>query len=135
MRILIQEMKTIIRTVTENKQISKENSNTKDSPNPETQTKSNKENPNPLSFEVASIVRPSQTSPYGEAIKKPPPSEQRHGTKQEKNRSRSTSRTRSNPTKNKFEALETMETEDESPYLSKTQSKKKSNFKANLGKN
>ena len=77
MRILIQEMKTII-TVTENKQLSKENSNTKDSPNQETQTKSNKENPNALSFEVASIARPPQTSPYGETIKKPPPNEQKH---------------------------------------------------------
>ena len=38
MRILIQEMKTIIRTVTEDKQLSKENSNTKDSPDQETQT-------------------------------------------------------------------------------------------------
>ena len=33
MRILTQEMKTIIRTVTENKQLWKENSITKDSPN------------------------------------------------------------------------------------------------------
>ena len=35
MRMLIQEMKTIIRTVTENKRLSKENSNTKDSTNHE----------------------------------------------------------------------------------------------------
>ena len=64
-------MKTI-RTVTENKRLSKENSNTKNLPNQETQTKSNKKSPNALSFEVASIARPSQTFPYGEAIKKPP---------------------------------------------------------------
>ena len=69
MRILIQEMKTIIRTVTENKQLSKENSNTKNSPNQETQTKPNKENPRALSFEVASITKLPQTSPYEEAIK------------------------------------------------------------------
>ena len=81
--MLIQEMKTIIRTVTENKELSKENSNTKDSPNQETQTKSNKENPNALSFEVASVAKPPQTSPYREAIKKPPLNEQRHGTKLE----------------------------------------------------
>ena len=37
MRILIQEMKTIIRTVTENKQLSKENRSTKDSTNHERQ--------------------------------------------------------------------------------------------------
>ena len=72
MRILIQKMKTI-RTVTEN-----------NSPNQETQTKSKNENPNALSFEMASIARPSQTSPYGEAIKEPPPNEQRYGTKLEK---------------------------------------------------
>ena len=39
MRILIQEMKTIKRTVTENKQFSKENTNIKDSTNHERQTK------------------------------------------------------------------------------------------------
>ena len=33
---------------------------------------------------MASIPRPSQTFPYGEAIKKPPPNDQRHGTKLEK---------------------------------------------------
>ena len=71
-------MKTII--ITENKQLSKENSNSKDSPNQETQTKSI-ENPNALSFEVVSIARPPQTSPYEEAIKKTPPNEQRHSTK------------------------------------------------------
>ena len=64
MRMLIQEMKTIIRTVTENKQFSKENSNTKDTTNHERQTKSNKENRKALSFEVASITRSPQTSPY-----------------------------------------------------------------------
>ena len=53
MRILIQEMKTK-RTITENNQLSKENSNTKDSLNQKTLTKSNKENPNAFSFEVAS---------------------------------------------------------------------------------
>ena len=45
MKMLIQEMKTITRTVIENKQLSKENTNTKDSTNHERQTKSNKENP------------------------------------------------------------------------------------------
>ena len=60
MRILIQEMKTI-RTVTENEQHSKENSNTKDSPNQETQRK----NPIALFFEVAFIARPPQTSLMG----------------------------------------------------------------------
>ena len=119
MKILIQEMKTI-RTVTENKQLSKKNSNTKDSPNQETQTKSNKENLNALSFEVASIASPPQTSLYREAMKKPTPNEQRNGTKLEKK----WSRTRTTPTKNRFEALETIETEDETPYLNKTQSKK-----------
>ena len=68
MRILIQEMKTL-RTVTENKQLFKENSITKDSSNQETLTKSNKENPNALSFEVASIVRPQQTPPLWERFK------------------------------------------------------------------
>ena len=106
MRMLIQKLKAI-RTVTENKQLSKESSNTKDSPNQEMQTKPNKEKSNALSFEVASIARPPQISPYGEAIKKPPPNEQRHGTKLEKNRSKSTSRTITTLTKNRLEALET----------------------------
>ena len=83
MRILIQEMKTI-RTVTENKQLSRGNSKTKDSPNQETQTKSNKENPKAPCFEVASIARSPQTFSYGEAIKKPSPKEQMHGTRLEK---------------------------------------------------
>lgn len=70
MRTLIQEMKTIIKTITENKQLSKENSNTKTSTNQETQAKPNKENPKVLSSEVASTTRPSQTSPNRETIKK-----------------------------------------------------------------
>ena len=80
----IQEMKTLIRTFTENKQLSKENSNTKDSTNHERQTKSNKENPKALSFEVASVARPPQTSPHKETIKKPPANGPGHGTKPEK---------------------------------------------------
>ena len=84
MRILIQEIKTVRKTVTENKQLSKENSNIKDSPNQETQTKSNKENTKGPSFQVAYIPRAPQTSPYGEAINKLPLNEHRHGTKLEK---------------------------------------------------
>ena len=80
MRMLIQEMKTIIRIVTENKQFSKENTNIKDSTNHERQRKSNKENPKTLSFEVVSIARPSQTSPYEETLKTPPTPHQRIGT-------------------------------------------------------
>ena len=132
MRMLIQEIKTIIKTVTENKQLSKENTNTKDSINHERQTKSNKRNPKAFSFEVACIVRSPHTSPYEETIKNPAHfNRSGHGTKPEKNRSRSTSRTRTTPTKNRFEALET---EDEIPYINKTQTKKKSTLKTNPSK-
>ena len=68
MRILIQEMKTIRTIVTENKLFKKNSTNHK------TQTKSNK-NPKAPSFAVVSIAKPPQTSPYGKAIKKPPPAD------------------------------------------------------------
>ena len=40
---------------------------------------------------------------------------------------------RTTPAKNRFEALETMETEDKTPYLSKTQSKKQNSKKLKHG--
>ena len=129
MRILTQQMKTI-RTVTENKQLSKENSYTENSPNQEKQTKSNKENPNALSFEVSSIARPPQTSSYGEAIKKPPPNEQRHGTKLEKI---SQDQPRELELPQQKTDLKPWK-QNETPYLSKTQSKK-STLKSNPTKN
>ena len=49
MRILIQEIKTIIRTITENKQLSQKHSNTKDSPNQERQTRRT-QMPSPLKW-------------------------------------------------------------------------------------
>ena len=116
-------MKTI-RTITEKKQLPKENSNTKDLQNQEAQTKSNKENPNALSLEVASAARPPQTSTLWGSYKEITFYWTEASHKTRKNKSRSISRTRTTQTKNRFEALETMETEDKTPYQSKTQSKK-----------
>ena len=62
MRMLIQEMKTI-RTVTENSQ--------KKIQTPKIQ-QTTRQNPKTLSFEVTSITRPPQTSPYEETIDRHP---------------------------------------------------------------
>ena len=112
-KALIQEMKTIIRTVTENKPLAKKDTNIKIAINKEKQTK-NKENPK------APITRPLQTSPKRDTTKNSPPDKQGHGPKLGKNRSRS----RTTPTKNSFEASETMEIEYETPHQDKIQLKK-----------
>ena len=65
MKALIQEITTIIRTVTENKPPAKKDTNIKISTNKEKQAK-NKENPKAPLTEEDSITRPPQASPKRE---------------------------------------------------------------------
>ncbi len=116
MKALIQEIKTIIRAVTENKPPAKKDTNIEIATNKEKQTK-NKENPKVPITEVDSITRPPQTSPKRDTTKNSLPEKQGHGLKLGKNISRS----RTTPTKNSFEASETMEIEYETPHQDKIQ--------------
>ena len=118
MKALIQEIKTIIRAITENKPPAKKDTNIEIATKKEKQTK-NKENPKAPITEVDSISRPPQTSPKRDTTKNSPPDKQGHGSKLGKNRSRSRSRT--TPTKNSFEASETMKIEYETPHQDKIQ--------------
>ena len=129
MMALIQEIKTI-RAVTE-KLPAKKDTNIKIATNQEKQTK-NKENPKAPITGVDSITRPPQTSPKRDTTKNSPPDKQGHGPKLGKNKFRSRSRT--TPTKNSFEASETMEIEYETPHQDKIQFFKKNKKKYPLNK-
>ena len=115
MRALIQKMKTVIGAVTE-----------KLSQNPNIRVETNykrqadRKSPGALTSEVASVNRPPQTSPKREITGNPSSTNgQGNGTKLGENRSRS--RTRITPRKDKFDPMETQETEDETPHQDKIQ--------------
>ena len=97
MRVLIQEMKTIIEAVTE--KLSKD-PNTKATTSQERQAKPYRKSSRVLTSEVTSVVGPLQTPPKRKTKGIPSPDGQEHSTKQEKNRSNS--RTRTTPRKDRF---------------------------------